>query len=390
MTNKKIISLFLFGFLLLSACDGSPTAGDKAEDITQDVPDVPAVPKLRISISRLKIATGDTARITATVLKGDSTIAEGEKIEWSVVDTTILTRADDGIIYTKKEGNTVIRASFEEVSEEVVVEVFNFLGRVVLENQDDHAAVMISWFRNDDKEDYLPTDKLGYYVIPQLADGEWVVKAEYPYYAWQSDTIVVTNGKPQRMLKTLFLTQQLAFEVILDRIKYSVNDTLWIQFKATNLTDETLFIGSLNYPIHSIGYAITKNGKPLIIDSGTFANPQGFVWGYTFYSAGIPVLDHRILQPGETILEPYRRALSIDEMYIDLKALYDFGGMQKGKTYQIYAGYIGDRSYPWQYFTSLYAHINPSIYGSEPKHLKLFNYSLYKKLTPVSIIITHQ
>lgn len=369
--NKKIILLILFAIVLLSACEDSPTAKDKDEVI---------IPEVMISISRLKVATGDTARITATVHKGDSTIAGGERIKWSIEDTTILTIADDGIIYAKKEGNTVIRASFEDVYDEVFVEAFNFLGRVKLENQVDHAAVMISWFRDDNKADYVPTDSLGYYVLPIFADGEWIVKAEYPYYAWQSDTIVVTNGKPQRMLKTLFLTQQLAFEVILDRIEYSINDTLWIQFKATNLTDETLLIRSLTQPIHEVGYAITENDEPLIIESSTF--PEGFVWGYTFQSAGLPALDERILQPGETILEPYRDSIH-DLMYIDLKALYDFGVIQKGKTYQIFAGYIGDRTYPWQYFTSLNLHIIAPV-----KHLELFNYSLYKKLTPVSITLT--
>lgn len=373
--KKLFILLFISSAALIGACEESPTAKDKDEDI---------IPEVEISISRLKIATGDTAWITATVHKGDSTISGGERIKWSIEDTTIITIADDGIIYTKKEGNTVIRASFEDVYDEVFVEVFIFLGRVILENQVDHAAVMISWLRDDNKEDYLPTDSLGYYVIPQLEDGKWIVKAEYPYYGWQSDTIFVTNGKPQRMLKTLFLTQQLAFEVFLDKTEYSVNDTLWIQFTATNLTDYTLLIRSLNYPIHETGYAITENDEPLIIESTL---SEGFVWGYTFYSAGFPALDYRILQPGETILEPYRDTSS-DEIYIDLMELYELGAIQKGKTYQIYAGYIGDRSYPWEYFTSLYAHITPSLYNPEAKHLKLFNYSLYKKLTPVSITVT--
>ena len=372
LINKRIISYILFAFVLQSACEDSPTAEDKNEEI---------IPEVMISLSRLKIATGDTAWITATVHIGDSTITGGERINWSVQDTTILAIADDGIINTKKEGNTVIRASFEEVYDEVIVEVFNFLGRVKLENQVDHAAVKISWLRNDNEIDYLPTDSLGYYVIPQLEDGEWIIRAEYPYYAWQSDTIVVTNGKPQHMLKTLFLTQQLAFEVILPKTEYSIYDTLWIEFKATNLTDKILLIRSFSYPIHQVGYAITENEEPFVIESTL---SEGFVWGYTFLSAGVPATDHRVFQPGETIIEPFRNDF-LDKMYIDLKELYELGAIQQGKMYQIYAGYIADRTYPWEYFTSLYAHIT-----SKRKHLKLFNYSLYKKLTPFYITISYE
>lgn len=362
---KKILCLLITLFIMIT-CDKSPT-------------DVDHVDSIELTPVELKIATGDTATISATLRNKAGDIIEDRPVSWSVQDTKIIEVTDGGKISAKKEGQTIIRAECAGVSAEATVHVFDFLGQALLENQSNHEAIKISWQLPEDEEgEYIATDSLGYYVLPQLLDGKWIIKAEYPYYKGLADTIMVAEGKPARPLTKFTLLQQLKFEVILEKQQYSVNDTIWIEFEATNLTDKSLLILCYSYPIYCRGYAIVKDTEPIVGNK-----EQGYPFDYTFHESGFPYLDARDFAPGETKLEK-SVMLNIDEqMFIFLKPLYQYGLINVGETYQIYAGYVPDIKYPWEYFVA------PSYeYYSTNPYYKIFNYSLYEKLEPVSIIIT--
>ncbi len=361
---KKILILFITLYSMI-VCDKSPT-------------DVDHVDSIELTPVELKIATGDTATFSATLRNKAGDIIDDRPVSWRSQDTTIIVVTDGGKISAKKEGQTIIRAECAGVSAEATVHVFDFLGQALLENQSNHEAIKISWqsTKYENINGYIPTDQFGYFILPSLYNGGWIVRAEYPYYKGLADTIIVENGKPARPLKKFTLLQQLKFEVTLAKQYYSVNDTIWIEFKATNLTDEPLIVLSDNLPILARAYAIVDNDEPIMIS-------QGHVFDYTIYlSGGSASFDGREFAPGETKIEKSLMTYGVYSMFIDLQPLYKYGAIDIGKTYQIFCGYPADYTYPWEYFA------NPSYSNYSNPYFKLFNYSLYKKLEPAFITIT--
>ncbi|MCH7498348.1 MAG: Ig-like domain-containing protein, partial [Candidatus Marinimicrobia bacterium] len=245
-----------------------------------------------ISPDRLNIAIGETLQLQVTVLGEDGVPWANPSIKWSVAAPAILTLIGKGLVQGNNEGETVIRATVGDLYGEAEVRVADalLLGKATLENQTDHSALMVSWLPVGEPQrfggegtGYVATDSRGTYALPRLEEGGWVVTAEYPYYALERDTITVSEGRPAQPLRALHLTQQLAFEVVLERTEFAVDDTVWVAFKATNITSDTLIVVSRSRPITYQGYALAEEGEPVLLDLGD----RGWA-GYVFGGGGQP------------------------------------------------------------------------------------------------------
>ena len=260
-----------------------------------------------------------------------------------------------------------MRVEIEKSKAEASVQIFDFLGRAVLQNQIDHSAIKIDYFPlgATQVQSYLPTNSSGFFILPRLSDGFWVVAANYAYYKGVADTIKVVNGKPEDPLVYMLLPQQIEFEVILDKSAYSINDTVWVAFKATNLSsDSVLNIRTGTYPAFVNAVAFTRQMAPVLASS----------WDYVILSMGQPAVDQRRINANQTIFENPPHSYDRNKgLYLDLPKLYKDGAIKIGETYRVYAAYPASQSYSREYF------VFPSSYGRIP-YSQLFSWSLYKKL----------
>lgn len=375
MNRKYFLLLLLFAFFI--GCSEIP-------DDNNNYNNEYSAFKIDVLPDSINIATGDSLQLTVQVLNRDGILIEDYDIEWFIEDTTIVRMDTNLVLVGTKVGHTYLRASIDTLYDEIDITVYDrsLRGRVKLGNQTDHGGIMVGWLPLGEEYkygghnlDYVLTDSMGYYILPNLEDGEWVFTAEYPYYDRGRDTVKVVDGKPDRLIKDFFLTQLLSFEVILGKTEYTVDDTVWIKFKATNLTDSTLQFVSRSYRIWSGGVAIAKDTEPLMIEL-----ENGGRYGFIFQFTGQPAFDNRIFLPHQTIVEDASDAVSdYEKMYIELPWLYETGNLKIGETYEIYAGYVADWTYSWNYFRRV------SLW-EESRHGTM-NFSLYKKLDPVLITI---
>ncbi|MCH7498155.1 MAG: Ig-like domain-containing protein [Candidatus Marinimicrobia bacterium] len=367
----RLLALFL-ALLGLVGCE-LPTNGSNG----------PRAAAVTISPEQLNIAIGETLQLQVAVLGEDGLPLANPSIKWSVAAPAILTLIDEGLVQGNGEGETVVRATVGDSFGEAEVRVADalLLGEATLENQTDHSALMVSWLPVSEPQrfggestGYVATDIRGTYALPRLEDGDWVVTAEYPYYALARDTITVSEGRPAQPLRALHLTQQLAFEVVLERTEFAVDDTIWVAFKATNLTNDTLIVVSRTRPITYGGYALAEEGELVLVDGGD----RGLA-GYVFGGGGQPAFDGRVLPPGHTQLETAVYEIPSFNPIIELDWLFEAGVIEKGKTYQVFAGYVADWTYPVNFFGG--------DLNDNGLHNGFFTRSLYKRLVPALINI---
>lgn len=375
MRESIIYLLFLTCFL---AC--SDVTGENGDNQNRE-----SVVSIDLRPDSIYMATGDSTQLSINVILSDDTYAEDHEITWYIEDTSIVRMDTNLVLVGVGAGHTVLQASIDTLFDAINIEIYDrsLRGRVRLQNQINHEAIMVGWLPLGEEYvygghnmDYVLTDSLGYYVLPYLEDGDWVFTIEYPYYSRGRDTVTVVDGKPVRPIRDFYLTQLLSFGVVLDKTEYSINDTIWVKFSATNLTDSTLRFISRNYRIWSDGYAMAQDAVPVIVDWHS-----GKQYGVVFHSTGAPAFDTRVFLPGQTIIEDAADANDVEKMSIPLPWFYEKGGLKIGETYEIYAGYIADWTYPHQYFWDVW------YWDDEPRY-RAMNLSLYKKLDPVLITIT--
>jgi len=361
---NMLISAIIFFALVEWGCERAPNQPDQ-DDIT-----------LELFPREIRLASNDTTRIHLTIKDASGKIVSDRVVKWNVNDSTIIRHLGNGLIRSLKEGQTLIQAEVEAKKINASVSVFDFLGRAKLQNQTDHSAIKISYYELGATQppSYLPTDSSGFFILPRLNDGLWVIAVNYPYYKGMADTIKVVNGKPEVPLVPMLLHQQIDFEVILDKSTYSITDTVWMAFKATNLSsDSVLTIRTGTYPAFVSAVALTKQMTPVLAST----------WDYVILPMGQPAVDKRQFNPKQTILESPPHSYDRNKgLYIDLSKLYQDGAIKIGETYQVFAAYPASQSYPREYFAF------PSSYGRIP-YSQLFSWSLYKKLKYRTIKIMH-
>ncbi len=340
------------------------------------------ISSLTISPDSLVLVEGQSQQLQLSFTLIDSTIQLEEKINWYSQNDKVA-QVKDGIVTGWGHGTTFIFAESKLASDSIPVYVADVKhsGLVKLQNQTDHGAVMVNWLPLEEKksyggerEGYVLTDSIGYFILPMLQDGEWLISAEYPYYAPEFDTVTVKNGLLNKVIKSFDLIQQLSFEVVLDTTVFSKNDTIHVKFKAKNLTDKYLEIFSRQMPIYSEGFAFTKNKVPVMMDL-----PWWGETAYYFYASGVPSFDSRFFEPNEEkfeISDPDKWGEDFN-MIIDLNLLKNYGGLEEG-VYEVFAGYIANWNYPSDYF------------NERAKNHHILNSSLFNKLDHLKITIKNK
>lgn len=362
-------TLFLSTALWLSTVVGCEEAIITPEEETVD----PYAVAVEITPGDLTIISGESFLFEAIIINSDSSYDTGLSILWQAEDSSILSIDDKGSVLGLQDGKTKITASYEDLSGEVHVNVIDkrrAWGEARLENQTDQIAIMISWLPLGQeqkvgraRERYVITDSLGAFSYPLLADGEWVFTAEYPYYTFVRDTITFIDGQVKDgTYKPFYLNQELAFEVVLEKTVFTLTDSIWVTFKATNLTNDTIQLVTWSGPIYWRGFAITNNAKPL--------------WYFNLNRSYSSFFGGETILPGETLLvDSYDDGYPGYNMVIDLNLLNKYNYIKAGETYEIYAGYVTNVNYPIQYFER------------DTYENRVLNNSLYKKLTPQIIRI---
>ncbi len=362
-------SLFTFILFLATGC----SLFDKEEESPTNIS------SLTISPDSLVLIEGQSQKLQLSFTLIDSSIQLEEKIDWYSQNDKVA-RVEGGVVTGWGHGTTYIFAESKLASDSIPVYVADIKhhGLVQLQNQTDHGAVMVNWLPLEEKKSYggkrdgyVLTDSIGYFTLPTLPNGEWLISAEYPYYAPEFDTVTVKNGILNKAIKSFNLIQQLAFEVVLDITIYSPEDTIHVKFKAKNLTDKYLEIVSRGMPIYSEAYAFTQNKIPVMMDLPWYGETS-----YQISSHGAPAFDGRSFEPYEEkfeISDSDKWGKSFD-MYIDLNIIEQYGVLAEG-VYEVFAGYVADWSFPNDYFFE------------RSKDFKTLNNSLYKKMIPQKITI---
>jgi hypothetical protein len=146
-----------------------------------------------------------------------------------------------------------------EGSQSVILRLISVLTRVTLQNQTEHSGIMVELVELDT---FTVTDSTGAFLFKDVANGEYTLKAGYPYFAFASTTITVQGSSIQTPVD-LELQQLLQFWVEPHEITLSIDSlsTIEIILYVENITDSIVSIG---------GYTLPEFFNAL--------EPQGFNW----------------------------------------------------------------------------------------------------------------
>lgn len=214
-------------------------------------------------------------------------------------------------------------------------------GMALLENMDDHGSIRVEMMEIDLS---LLTDQDGSYTLPsEIADGEWTLRASYPYFGLAERAFDVFGGVPESDLATMELTQEVVFDVVPDNTFYTHGETVTITLTVHNVAGQEITLSSSTSPMTA--FAVRRDGQTVVggLFPGQGVEPQSvtlaagqsedFILNWT--------IDNPELEPGE---------------------------------YKIYALLTVSGSYP-DYFSQ-----NSELAAQ-------LNESLYSKLAPATIII---
>ena len=215
-------------------------------------------------------------------------------------------------------------------------------GQVILENMSDHSSIRIEL---KEIELSLLTDAEGSYSLPgEIAEGEWTLRASYPFFSAMEQNFVVVNGTPESDLETMELVQEVVFDVVPEKLFYTYGDTVIITLYARNMTTQEVTLSSQTSPMTA--FAVRHEGVTVVggLFPGQGAEPQSVTLG-----------------PGE--LQEFTMSWTIDNPELD-----------PGE-YQIYA-----------LLTTSVTH--PDYFKTDSDLAEELNESLYAKLVPATISLS--
>lgn len=233
----------------------------------------------------------------------------------------------------------VIKVGFDEVNESTTPPEVQ--GRALLENMTEHSGISVELEEIDIN---LITDAEGKFsLLNELADGEWTLRASYPFFSSIEQSFTVVKGIPETELDNMELTQQIVFDVLPDKLTYTYGDTVFITLEALNVTDEPITLYSLTSPMAA--FAVRYEGTTVV--GGLFPGQGSQAQEVT-------------LEPGEV-------------QQFSLTWIIDNFDLEPGE-YKIFAVLTNSGQYP-DYFSP------SSDLAAE------LNESLFQKLTPATITI---
>ncbi len=145
-------------------------------------------------------------------------------------------------------------------------------GQVLLQNMDHHGAIRIELKEIDLS---LLTDDEGVYSLPnEIAEGQWTVRASYPFFSAQEQSFTMVNGVPESDLKTMELNQEVMFDVEPEKLIYTYGETVTINLHVTNVVDYEVTLSSLTSPMTA--FAVRHEGVTVVggLFPGQGAEPQ--------------------------------------------------------------------------------------------------------------------
>ncbi len=214
-------------------------------------------------------------------------------------------------------------------------------GQALLENMSHHGGIRVEL---EQIKLSLITDDAGAYSLPsEIADGEWTLKATYPYFMSVEEKFTIVNGIPESEIETMELGQQIVFDVTPERLIYTYGETVNIMVSVRNVGFEATTISSATSPMTA--FAVRRDGETVVggLFPGAGAEPQSVT-----------------LQPGE--VQTFELNWIIDNPDLDVG------------DYQIYGILCASADYP-------------DYFSQESSTAAELNESLYKKLTPATITI---
>ena len=237
------------------------------------------------------------------------------------------------------ENDAPLRMGFEEDNSAPEA----LTGQVLLENMTDHSGIRVELVEIGVS---LITDQDGKFSLPkEIADGEWTIRASYPYFSTVEEKFSVVGGVPESGLEPMTLTQEVVFDVLPDKPIYTFGETVNISLNVHNIVDHAITLSSASSPMTA--FAVRLNDETIFggLYPGKGAEPQSIT-----------------LEAGQ--MEDFSITWTIDNP--ELPA---------GAEYQIYALLTVSADYP-DYFATESSTLSAEL-----------NDSLYSKLVPTTIII---
>jgi len=172
-------------------------------------------------------------------------------------------------------------------------------GSAYLENMSEHSAIRIEMKEIDLS---LITDAEGNYSLPnEMAEGEWTLRASYPYFTAAEQSFTIINGMPESDLEPMELAQEVVFNVVPDKPFYTYGETVIITLNVHNVVDYPVTLSSQTSPMTA--FAVRHEGATVVggLFPGQGSEPQSvtiepgefvtFVMNWT--------IDNPDLDPGE-------------------------------------------------------------------------------------------
>jgi hypothetical protein len=214
-------------------------------------------------------------------------------------------------------------------------------GYAFLQQQTDHSYIRVD----------LPvagfsmlTDTQGAYQLPKdLSDGDWTIRAQYPYYRTEEQTFSVSKGVPENPLDSMELLQAVQFTITTNGTFFTLGSTLIMTVAAENISTRNVTLQSTTSPMAA--FAVRGDGET--VAGGLFPGD-------------VPDPESVTLDPGDT-------------KYFELRWKIDDPNIMSGD-YEVYAVLTDNGTHP-EYFDK-----------SETATPE-FNASLFGKLRPANIHI---
>jgi hypothetical protein len=214
-------------------------------------------------------------------------------------------------------------------------------GKAYLDYQTDHSFIRVDL---PDAGFSMLTNEEGTFELPKdLSEGDWTIRAQYPYYHTVTETFSVSRGVPEKQLTDMDLERAVKFTLTTNGSYFKRGSTVIMTLAAENDSEKEIILSSTTSPMAA--YSVRYNGT--VVAGGLYPGDED--------------------EPQTLTLEPG------DTRYFELRWKIEDPNLISGD-YEIFAVLTTNGTHP-EYFDD-----------SEDASTK-FNDSLYEKLRPTEIRI---
>lgn len=183
---------------------------------------------------------------------------------------------------------------------------------VRLEKQSEHSGIMVSI---TDFKEFVLTDSLGYFKFDSIPDGNYTLKAKYPYFLPKQITVEFKNNRITTQVK-IELKQQMQFWIEPPETTVSISGSTFnnpevfkfggLRMYGVNTTDQPVTLGTWVEPRFPWALEPQSFDWPLVPPD----NIEDYCYsGYGSLGGGAFIIDFKFrLQPGDTLWDYTPRA----------------------------------------------------------------------------------